>query len=174
MSLKVNKMPGILYTTVRGQRSVDPDEAQLRFALFEQPWTEWWKSANNSATLQVILDEDEQGDYSIEGHLPTNTFYRISAQHPYLAIFQPEPDDFFVICFENGQEFYHCSGDSFEDFVVVHSGGEQHRIPRACLVGPETALQILIDFMQTFSRSTVVDWRPQDELPVSEDFWGAV
>ena len=154
--------------------SVDPDDSLLRHALFEQPWEEWWRSANNSAMLQVILDEDEQGDYSIEGHLPTNTYHRISRQHPCLAIFQPAPDDFFVICFENEQEFYPCSDDSFEDFAVFHSGGEQFRIPQACLLGPETALRILLDFKQFFSRSTAVEWCPKEELPVPEDFWEAI
>ena len=164
-------MPRTLYTSPHGQRTVDPDEELLRHSLFEQPWEEWWHSPNNSALLQVILDDDEEGDCSIEGHIPTNTFYRVSQSHPCLAIFQPEREEFFIVCFDSGREFYHCTGDSLEDFAVYHSGGEQYRIPRACLIGPEAALQILLEFKESFSRSSAVHWKGREELPIPDDFW---
>lgn len=164
-------MPRVLYTSPHMQRTVDPDEALLRQALFEQPWEEWWHSPNNSAALQVILDDDEEGDCSVEGQLSTGTFYRVSREYPSLVIFQPEPDEFLIECFKRGAELVPLVGDSLSEFAVYHSGGEQYRIPRACLIGPEHAFRIVLEFMQSYSCADEFKWTSLLELPVPDEFW---
>ena len=52
-------MTRILYESPQVERIVNPSLNTLRYAIYDQPWKEWWNSPNAEAALCVILDDGE-------------------------------------------------------------------------------------------------------------------
>jgi len=159
-------MSKILYTAPKGERTIDPSPDFLRAVIYDQPWIEWFKSPNATASLEIILDDDEQGPHSVESHIvKKDIYFRVSKAHPVLCIKQPDPDDFFFTWFgtaddnsNNVPQYVPYYGDPCDDYTMDHSGGIDFPIPTACLVPPDSAFHIVCEYLRTQQRSDVVNW----------------
>jgi hypothetical protein len=163
-------MTRILYASPAGEWILNPTAENLRHAILEQPWTDWWHSSNNEASLVIVLDQNETGPHQRESR--GKVAYRVSTSHPSAWIKQPISGKFFISFWEQTRQYVHYNGKSCKAFVRDHCGGDEFRIPRACLVTPRTALQILTDFLASQTRPEGTPWVRFDELPLPADFYG--
>jgi hypothetical protein len=165
-------MTRILYESPQVERIVAPSLDVLRYAIYEQPWKEWWKSPNAEAALWVILDDDEDLPVSHSiGHITGKYLYRISADHPSLIIKQPDPDDFFLSWHEDKKWLVPYNGESCEEYRSDHCGGSEFRIPVACLVNADAAFAVVSAFLKAIKRSDAVPWFSYYDLPLPDEIY---
>ena len=166
-------MSRLLYTPPSQlERVLGPTEDQLRYAILEQPWEEWWNSPNNEAALEVVCADGDNAHGGTTDIEKTGKRIEFAAGRPFLTIKQPSADDFFLRLYAAENEFVPYNGESFADYQIDHWGGEELRIPTACLVDAPTALTIVHRFVSSIQRSDVVEWYKVEELPRDEDIYG--
>jgi hypothetical protein len=159
----------VVYRAPEGTLLFDPMPAQLTDILLTTGQEYWLRGGNGEATLDVVR---EPGD-PVASHRAMTTSEGVTVEYaagqPSLWIKQPEPDWYFVTWSRSaGEELVPYDGSSIEPFVVEERGGEPFRVPRACLVPPNTAAEIVREYLVSRQRSGVVKWRPwfEVELPL--------
>jgi hypothetical protein len=143
----------------------DPTPQQMADIPTTTDHSYWLRGGNGEAAINVIREQGE--NVGARGSLITRDGVRVDyvAGQPSLWIKQPEPGWFFITwCHLPEGEFVPYDGSSIEPFVVEERGGDQFRVPRACLVKPSTAAEIVRDFLLSRERSPAVSWESWYEL----------
>jgi hypothetical protein len=153
----------------RGRAVFDPSPAQLAEILHTTGPDYWLQGGNGEATLDVAREPGEP----VASHRALTTADGVTVEYatgqPSLWIKQPEPGWYFITWSPaGGEELVPYDGSSIEPFVVEERGGEPFRVPRACLVPPHTAVEIVREYLVSRRRSGAVQWRPwfEVELPL--------
>ena len=152
------------------ERTIEPEIALLRYAICEQPWEEWYKSPNAEATLEYVLDDDDDSPATCTLITKEETL-QVSAAYPSMMIKQPDPGSFFLYWIEGSGHYVPYNGEPCEEYTLDHCGGEDMRIPLACLVGTAATLDIIEQFLANQTRSNNVTWARWEELDLPEEWF---
>jgi hypothetical protein len=82
-----------------------------------------------------------------------------------LLIKQTLQDGFLLTLLTSDDQRSPCSGAGFEEFVWDERGGEPFKVPRACLVSPTTAAEIVRFYASRGGESEDVAWISWYDLP---------
>jgi len=163
----------LVYRDPEGSLLFDPSPGQMADILLTTGQDYWLRGGNCEATLDVIREPGE----SVSSHRSMTTADGVTVEYaagqPSLWIKQPELGWYFITWSPPGEELVPYDGSSIEPFVVEERGGEPFRVPRACLVLPQTAAEIVREYLVSRRRSDVVHWRPwfEVELPLPGREW---
>jgi hypothetical protein len=164
----------VVYCDPEGAPLFDPSPAQLADILHSTGQEYWLRGGNGEATLDVIREPGE----SVASHRSMTTADGITVEYaagqPSLWIKQSEPGWYFITWSPHGgEELVPYDGSDIEPFVVEERGGDPFRVPRACLVAPQAAAEIVREYLTSRRRSGVVQWRPwhEVELPLPGREW---
>lgn len=164
-------MPTLLYRAPRGERTLSPTHDDLRNEIFDKPWSEWDRSPNAEAVIEIILDDGDQGDVQYTQSFSNGDVMRVSASHPNLMIKQPDPGSFFVMWTNDGDEYVPYNGEPVSDYKLSHCGGNDFYIPLACVTDIDVTLGIVLEFARTYERSAAVNWYNWMDLDLPDEWF---
>jgi hypothetical protein len=155
-------MTHILYTAPDDEtRILDPSPEQIADIILNSDFGYWQQGGNGEACIEVV--QRAHVDNRAKGSLISSRL----ATDPCLLIKQPEPELFFC----NRDWTVPYNGDSCEEFVTDECGGDEFRIPRACLVAKETAATIAAEFVRSLTLSRIVRWESWYDLPMPREIY---
>jgi hypothetical protein len=158
----------VVYRTPEGTLQFDPSPAQLADILQTTGQDYWFRGGNGEASLDVVREPGDTVGSRRSMATADGVTVVYAAGQPSLWIKQPEPGWYFVTWSPpDGEELVPYDGSSIEPFVVEERGGEPFRVPRACLVPPQTASEIVREYLVSRQRSEVVQWRPWFEVELA-------
>jgi len=163
-----DQMTRVLYTAPDDvTRILDPSPEQIADIILTSGFDYWQQGGNGEGCIDVVLRVDI-GNHS-NGSLvsPNVESFQLAVGHPSLVIKQPELDLFFC----NRDWMVPYNGDSCEEFVTDECGGDEFRIPRACLVTKEAAATIAAEFVRSLTLSPIVRWEPWSDLPMPPEIY---
>ncbi len=149
----------IVYHDPEGMLLFDPSPGQLADILHTTGQDYWLRGGNGEATLAVAREPGE----SVASHRSMTTADGVkvdyAAGQPSLWIKQPEVGWYFITWSQpGGGELVPYDGSSIEPFVLEERGGDPFRVPRACLVTPQTAAEVVKEYLLSRRRSDIVRW----------------
>ena len=164
-------MKQIRYTTPHGDIIFPAEVDSVTSHLASSDWTTWDCSGNAEACLDVAsttkLDEDLKFEETLDAF---GTFF-VYRTDPCIVIKQPDPGLFFLTWFEDGDELVPYNGGDIHQFLLSHCGGNPFQCPLPCLTELPATISIVRQFVDTLSRSTVVDWVSWFNLDIPEDWY---
>ena len=152
------------------RQSLDPDEPLLRTEIHDKPWSEWDKSHNAEAVLEVLLGPNDTSTPKYTQVTRNGKTYRISSKHPSLLLKQPDPGSFYVTWMDD-DEYVPYNGDDPCDYTLSHCGGNPFYIPLACVTDTETTFRIASTFLRDLSRDGCVNWVKWHDLDLPDEWF---
>ena len=164
----------LLYQSPDGALLFDPTPQQMALILTTSEHRYWLQGGNGEAAINVIREPHEEVPSHRSLITPDGIRVDFVNDQPSLWIKSPEPNRFFITwCRLPEGEFVPYDGSSIEPFVVEERGGDPFRVPRACLVQPSIASEIVREFLISRQRSSAVRWELwyELELPLPGAKW---
>ena len=161
-------MTRLLYTAPDDvTRILDPSPEQIADIIRTSDFDYWQQGGNGEACIDVVLRAHTNNHPSGRLVGPNVESIQLAADQPSLVLKQPEPNLFFC----NRDWVVPYNGDSCEGFVADECGGDEFRIPRACLVPKETAATIASEFVRSLTLSPIVRWESWYDLPMPREIY---
>ena len=160
----------MVFEAPSGELLFEPTQEQLAAIISQSGPSYWQQGGNGEAAIRVARRPGDDRPRSHAVLKPDGTQVEYLAGQPQLWIKRPEAGGFFFTWDNHEGWVVPYDGSGCEAFVMDERGGDPFKIPRACLVGTEKAVEIANEFLRSRERSPAVHWESWYQLPITEDW----
>jgi hypothetical protein len=166
-----NNSPSFVYEAPDGSCIFNPTFQQLCDVIMQSS-SEYWQSGGNAEAFIRFAQGSAASRQTRLAHENHGLRIEFTDNAPELWIKRPEDGAFlFTWVGDNGRWIVPYDGTSCDVFVADERGGDPFKIPRACLVNVQQALEIVREFLRSSGRADSINWLSWYELPLRRELY---